>query len=272
MENPAEILQHAARAGVRSGDVILMVDGVSTEGLSLSEVIIRIRGEAGTTVRLLLQSADTREPAEMELVRDRITVESVEARRVSGGIPLIRLSTFSRSTGKEMEEALGAIDLSSVAGLIIDLRDNGGGRLEATIEAVQPFLDKGVVLYQVDREGRETERENPTQGAAAQVPLAILVNRNSASASEVFAGAIQAHDRGPLIGERTFGKGSVGLMFSLTGGGGLTLTTARWLTPERQLIEGLGLDPDIKVVNDLATPGDEALQRAIDYILFHGRT
>lgn len=262
----------AARGGLRPGDIILQVDGVAIDGMGLTEVILRIRGAQGTPVRLLLRHRDASGTEELELVRDRITVKSVRPGPLSRGIPLLKLSTFSRNTGQEMKEALQQIDLTTVPGIVIDLRNNTGGLLDAAIQAVSSFLGEGVILYQVDRNGQESAQENKKPGVAAHVPLALLVNSHSASASEIFAGAVQDHRRGVLVGEQTFGKGSVGLMHTLSTGGGLVVTTARWLTPNHRLIEGQGLEPDLVVTDDPDTEEDEALQRAIDYLLAQSRS
>lgn len=257
----------AMRAGLQDGDLLLAVDGVSTVGITESETVLRVRGESGTPVVLTVSRIGTATPFDVEIIRDTITVNSVEVETLRGGIPLFRVSGFSRTTGEEIATAIDAIDLNTIPGIVIDLRGNPGGLVDAVIEAVGLFLKEGVILHQRDRDGNLTERKNATDGVASDVRVAILVDRHSASASEIFAGAIQDYERGPLIGESTFGKGSVGLLFELSGNTGFSVTSARWLTPLERLIEGEGLNPDIAVMDDPDTEPDEAMERAIAYLL-----
>jgi carboxyl-terminal processing protease len=255
----------AEEAGLTSGDIILQVDGASVEGKTVGDVVSLIRGKEGTTVRILVHSDG--QDTQLELTRRRITISSVELSMVDD-VPYVQVSRFSESTDEDVEAALRTLDLRNIPGVVIDLRGNSGGLLESVLATVGHFLDNDqVVLYQRDRNGKETERKTSARGIAADVPVVVLVDRLTASASEIFAGAIQDHGRGPLIGESTYGKGSVGLLFNLSGGAGLTVTSARWLTPDHRLIEGDGLEPDVALLDDQETEDvDEALERAVEEV------
>ncbi len=255
----------AEEAGLKKGDVVLEVNGASVQGKTVTDVVTLIRGKEGTTVRVRVRSNG--QERDIEFTRRIVTVSSVLMSTVDG-VPYMQITTFSQDTGKDVEAALKTIDLGDVPGIVVDLRGDTGGLLDAVVTAAGHFLDKDkVILYQRDRQGNETERKTSGRGLAAEVPLVILVDRYTASASEIFAGAMQDHENGILIGERTYGKGSVGLLFNLSGGAGLTVTSARWLTPNHRLIEGNGLDPNIALLDDRTTREvDEALQRAIQEV------
>jgi len=181
----------------------------------------------------------------------------------------LRISRFSQLTSDELKEALQEILNAKAKGIVLDLRNNPGGVLEATVEVASQFLNEGVVLYQVDGKGnREVWRVRP-DGLATDIPLAVLINKGSASGSEVLAGAIQDHARAPLIGEKTFGKGSVNRINQLSDGSALYVTFARWYTPNDRLIEGQGLEPDISVElteEDIKAGRDPQLDRAVEYL------
>ncbi|MDA1097250.1 MAG: S41 family peptidase, partial [Chloroflexi bacterium] len=258
----------AERAGLRAGDEVLAVDDVSVSGLTLSQVVARVRGPLGTTVEMLIRREGVSLPAPIVIVREAISVPTVEVELVRDGVAWIRLSGFAKQTDEDLLGQLRALDLSETR-IILDLRNNPGGLVDTAIGVATEFLaDDAIVFLERDRSGTETPRYARGNAVAAQVPMVVLVNRGTASASEIVAGALQTNQRAVLIGETTFGKGSVTALRTLSTGSGLTVTSARWLTPDGQLIEALGLTPDIDAVDDPTTAeSDEALERAIEEVL-----
>ncbi|MFP3975347.1 MAG: S41 family peptidase [Dehalococcoidia bacterium] len=258
----------AEEAGIRPGDKILEVNGESTEGMGVHEAALTIRGERGTKVVLTVLHPDAEEPVELEITRDEIEVPSVRTDMVEEDIAHIWLTGFTSRTKGELKSALE--DLSpDVKGIVLDLRDNPGGMLDAAIDVASQFLEEGIVLYAMDNEGTRAEWEVKEGGLATDIPLAVLVNGNSASASEVVAGAFQDHERGPIIGVKTFGKGSMNHVYELSNGGALYVTYANWFTPDGRQIEGKGVEPGIRVEmpeEDVENDRDPQLERAIEYL------
>ena len=251
----------AARAGVRSEDVILEIDGESTVGMSMVEAVLKIRGPKGTTVRLLIQHADETEPVEIDIVRATIELSSVTVEMVED-IAHLRITHFSKRTADELLTALNDIDQASAKGIILDMRSNPGGILDTVVEVASHFLKDGVVVKVVNNQGEQRALQVKPKELVNELPMVILVNEFSASGSEVLAGALQDHGRATVAGNVTFGKGSVNIPRELQDGSGLYITTARWLTPNGRLIEGEGINPDI----ELDLEGEEAIQWAIDYL------
>ena len=235
----------ADEAGILSRDVILEIDGESTQGLELFEVINRIRGEKGTTVRLLVRRDRTGETVEIEIERGVIPLESVRLTMLVGRIGHLRITSFSGTSKEELETALARFERSQGLGLVVDIRNNPGGLVSSVVEVTSQFVDEGLVLYQLDGRGHRRDWNAESGGAALDVPMVVLMNNGSASASEVFAGAIMHHGRAQTIGETTFGKGSVNNLWPLFDGSAVNFTIGRWYTPSGQLIEGQGITPDI---------------------------
>ena len=259
-DTPAEM------AGIRPGDVILAVDGRDIGGLSLLEVVNLIRGEGGTTVRLLVRHRDAAEAVEIEIRRARIALESVRLIMQVGGIGHLRLTGFTRDTKEELLRALERFRRSRGAGLVVDLRNNPGGLVSSVVEVTSQFIDEGVVLYQIDAQGDRRDWEAESGGAALEVPLVVLVNEFSASASEVFAGALADYRRAPIVGMTTFGKGSVNNLWPLSDGSGVNFTVANWFTPGGTLIEGEGIVPEIIIEPSEAADEDRQLDQAIEIL------
>ena len=259
-DTPAEM------AGIRPGDVILAVDGRDIGGLSLLEVVNLIRGEGGTTVRLLVRHRDAAEAVEIEIRRARIALESVRLIMQVGGIGHLRLTGFTRDTKEELLRALERFRRSRGAGLVVDLRNNPGGLVSSVVEVTSQFIDEGVVLYQIDAQGERRDWEAESGGAALEVPLVVLVNEFSASASEVFAGALADYRRAPIVGMTTFGKGSVNNLWPLSDGSGVNFTVANWFTPGGTLIEGEGIVPEIIIEPSEAADEDRQLDQAIEIL------
>ncbi len=235
----------AEEAGIRSGDVILEIDGQSTNGMELFDAINLIRGEKGTIVTLLVRRDRTGEAEEVEIVRGVIPLESVRLTMLVGRIGHLRITSFSGTTKEELEEKLDRFQRSRGLGLIVDIRNNPGGLLSSVVETTSHFVDDGLVLYQLDGKGNRRDWNAESGGMALDVPMVVLMNNGSASASEVFAGAIMFHDRAETIGETTFGKGSVNNLWPLYDGSAVNFTIGRWYTPGGKLIEGMGITPDV---------------------------
>ena len=241
----------AEAAGLRSGDLILAVNGESIEGLSLLEAVNKIRGPRGSEVILLVRHLGQVEEVEIAVRRDKIELDSVLVRsRPEDRFAHIRLTTFYSDTPEDLARAIDEQLANGAEGLILDVRDNPGGLLSSVVEVVSMFIDDdGLILYELDGAGRRTDHRTRNPGRFADIPLVVLANRGSASASEIVVGALQDHDRAPIVGDRTFGKGSVNRLYRLGNGGGLYLTFAKWYTPDGKLIEGNGIDPDHEVTS-----------------------
>ena len=240
-ETPAE------EAGIKAGDVILEVDGESIEGLSLLEAVLRIRGPRGSTVRLLVTHLFEDESQIIEVVRGVIKLSSVNMNITAENFAYIHLRVFYENTNEELVDLLEEAKVQRVRGIILDLRNNPGGILSATVDVASQFLEDGLVLYEIDGTGRRSDWPVRRGGVATDIPMVVLGNEFSGSASEVLIGALQDHKRAIMVGAQTFGKGSVNILRPLSDGGGLYITLARWYTPDGRLIEGKGLDPDIEV-------------------------
>ena len=257
----------AERAGIRPGDIILEVDGESIEGVSLIEAVSKIRGPRGSVVRLLVQHVGDVERVVIEVERGVIPLESVVMRSEPGArIAHIRLTNFYEDTADRLTETIRDTMAAGTEGIVLDLRDNPGGLLNSVVDVTSLFLEGGLILYEVDGEGNRKDwivRRN--DDVLEQVPMVLLANQFSASASEILVGALQDHERATVIGKKTFGKGSVSVLRQLDNGGGLFITFARWFTPDGRLIDRNGLEPDIEVQHGDAQEEDiRQLEKAIE--------
>lgn len=238
----------AERAGVKAGDIILEVDGEDITMLSLNEVVERIRGEEGTEVVLTLFRSETNESLEISIIRGEIKLEAATWTMIPGtNVALIRLTQFSANLNDNVTTSIQEAKAAGATALVLDVRNNPGGLLDQAIEVTSQFLQDGDVLLQEDAEGNREAFAVKPGGLATDIPLAVLVNRGSASSAEIFAGAIQDHERGTVIGETTFGTGTVLRPFQLDDGSALLLGTSQWLTPKGRLIRKQGIEPDIVV-------------------------
>jgi carboxyl-terminal processing protease len=239
----------AEAAGVVAGDQILAIDGESTEGVSLSEAGVHIRGQTGTTVTLTIRHEDGT-IVDIPIVRAQITVEPVTSSTlVDGTIGYIRILRFESDTVAMLDTALGSFDLESMVGLVLDLRNDPGGLMPAAISAASRFVDEGIVLRTQDRLAGEKlywSRGN----RVPNLPLAILINRGSASASEITAGAIRDNNMGILIGETSYGKGVFQQLIDFPDGSALKITAGEYFTPAGRVVNEIGLEPDIAVPSD----------------------
>ncbi len=267
--------QPADLAGIQAGDILIEVDGQSVVELTFDEVILLVRGPQGTSVDLKFVREGEEEPIEFTIVRTRFEVEVVESEilpvEMTDGatIGYIRLTEFNRNAEEKLLEALADVMAQNATGLIFDLRDNPGGFLDQSVAVADAFLPDGVALFERNIRGLDETFRTDDGDMAESIPLVVLVNSGSASASEIVAGAIQDRDRATLIGETTFGKGSVQQIHPLSDGSELRVTIARWYTPNNNTIDGQGITPDIEVENpeDLGGPEDGQLLRAIEFLL-----
>jgi len=260
----------AEQAGLLKGDRVLEVDGVSVVGRTLYEAIGLIRGPAGSAVTLLVERAETAAPFEVTVTRARLEIAITESEMRNDGIGYIRLYEFSAPASQRMQAGLRELLSQEPRAIIFDLRGNPGGWLDQAVEVTDLFLDDGVILYERWSDGKEQVFEARPGDVAEEVPLVVLVDGGSASASEIVAGALQDQERATLIGEHTFGKGSVQRPFTLSDGSELRVTAALWFTPDERAIHGQGLLPDIEVLwpeEGVEPDADPQLERAVEYIL-----
>ena len=260
----------AEQAGVRAGDRVLAVDGVSIAGATLYEAIGLIRGPEGTDVTLLIEREGVTDPFEITVTRARLEIAVTRVEMRDDGIGYIRLYDFSATAGERMEEGVQELLSQEAQAIIFDMRGNPGGWLDQAVEVADLFLDDGAILIERWSDGRERPFEAQPGDVGEDVSLVVLVDGGSASAAEIVAGALQDRERAVLIGAPTFGKGSVQRPFTLSDGSELRVTAALWFTPNDRAIHGEGLAPDIEVPwpEEEVEPGeDPQLERAVEYIL-----
>ncbi len=260
----------AMRADIRTGDVIIEVDGTHVKGLSQNEAIMLIRGgELGTTATLTIVRDGGPEPLTVRVIREEVEVPSLVWELKEDGIGYVRISFFGARTSDELSRALQELKAQGARKLVLDLRDNPGGMVTAAVDVAGQFIDTGVVFYERDKDGNDKVFNAPRGGAATDMPLAVLVNGGTASASEIVGGAIQDHERGILMGERTFGKGSLQSIHELSDNSSIHVTIALWLTPDRHQIQDAGLVPDTELLlsqEQLDGDEDPQLAAALDYL------
>ena len=239
----------AARAGVQSGDLIIRIDAAPVKGMSLNEAVKRMRGDPGTKITLTIAREGAAEPLELELKRDIINVATVRSRVLEPGLGYLRISTFSSGTGKALSDEFRKLTKQGeLKGLVIDLRNNPGGVLNAAIEVSDAFIDKGPIVSIKGRVSDSNRDFNAKPGDLMDgKPIIVLINGGSASASEIVAGALQDQKRALLVGSKSFGKGSVQTILPLNNDSAIKLTTARYFTPSGRSIQAEGIDPDIVV-------------------------
>ena len=250
----------AYEAGIKAKDMILSIDNVSTKGLNNEDAVKLIRGKRGTKVKLeILRNGNS---FYKSLLRERIEIKSVTSKiyETKDGLLIgyVRIKQFNANASREMKDTLKDLEIKKVSGYVLDLRSNPGGLLESSIDISRQFIDKGIIVSTLSKDGlRETKRGNGK--ALTKKPLIVLVNEGSASASEIVSGAIRDNNRGKLVGKKTFGKGLVQSMRTLVDGSGLTVTVAKYLTPNGTDINKFGITPDIEVKMN----SDPILQREI---------
>lgn len=253
------------RAGLLRGDRIVGVDGDSIEGLGITEAVSRLKGRPGTQVAIQLEREGESDPLDIDVTRELIQVDNVHgAEMVEEGLGYVRISQFGKRTGEELEEAIDQLIEQGMRGLVLDLRNNPGGLLEAAVEVVGQFVPDGQLV--VFTKGRHAVMNEEwfanNSGAAYTFPLVVLVNPGSASASEIVAGALKDSGRAELVGETTFGKGSVQSILPLSGSTGIKLTTAKYYTPGGYVIHDNGIEPDVMIEISPKEEGNLYIQRS----------
>ncbi|MFQ5885927.1 MAG: S41 family peptidase, partial [Anaerolineae bacterium] len=259
----------ASRAGIRPGDIIVAVDRTDIFGLSQNEAVFLIRGPVGSKVELTIRREDGLEPLILQLTREEIEPPTVTWELKEEGIGYINLSFFGGRTNEELRRALTQLQSQGAVSLILDLRNNPGGLIGAAVDVASQFIDAGVILYQRDAQGNDQPFPAKKGGLATDTPLAVLVNGGTASAAEIVAGALSDHQRAVIIGEKTFGKGSIQTVRELSDHSSIHVTTAHWLTPQSHEIEGAALIPDLEVPltqEDIDNQRDPQLDRALAYL------
>jgi carboxyl-terminal processing protease len=241
----------AAKAGIKAGDLITMLDGQTVQGLTLNEAVDKMRGAPGSTIKLTIKREGINTPVEVSMQREVIHIQVVRARLEPNGIAYVRLTSFNEQTDPGLKKAiddLRAKNGGSLKGVILDLRNNPGGLLDQAVAVSNDFLDQGEIVSTRARHPQESQRWNAKPGDIVEgLPVVLMINGGSASASEIVAGALQDQRRAVVLGTRSFGKGSVQTVMPLPGNGAMRLTTARYYTPSGRSIQGLGITPDVEV-------------------------
>ncbi len=261
----------AQKAGIRAGDVIRAVDGEEVAGEDLDDVLSKVKGRENTAVNLKIERGGQNGYLDIKVVRKVIKDDTVEKRMLDGDIGYVRVSGFEDVTDEQFDDAIDALEKEGMTSLIIDLRDNGGGLLSVAVTMLDRLLPKGLLTYTKDKNG-VSEKYFAKDDVCVKVPMAVLVNENSASASEVFSGVLQDDGAAKLVGAKTFGKGIVQTIFAFDDGSALKMTTSKYYTPKGRNIHGTGLVPDIKAKYGDAEPGgaspamDGQMRAAVEYL------
>ena len=253
----------AQDAGLRENDIIYKIDGESAQGLDLTEIVSRIKGEEGTTVHLTIYREGEKDYLEMDVVRKQIESPTVNYEMLENNIGYIQITEFDDVTVNQFEEAMQAVQGAGAAGLILDLRSNPGGSLSAVVDISRQLLPEGLIVYTEDRSGERVEYSCDGD-REIRMPLVVLVNGNSASASEILAGAIKDYGKGVLIGTTTFGKGIVQRILPLTDGTAIKLTVSAYYTPKGNNIHNIGIEPDIVCEFDADAYYDDGYDNQLD--------
>ncbi len=260
----------AETAGLKAGDQIIAIDGVDMTGTLAELARQKVLGPAGTQVTLTIRRAGVEQPFDVTITRAQITIPSTEYKMLDAGIAYVRLNSFSNTTADELHSALQELLAQNPKGLILDLRYNSGGYLEAAIQVASEFLPDGVVTYEEYGNGTRDTYNVTGNGIATNIPMVVLVNEWSASASELVAGALQDRGRAQLVGVTTYGKGTVQNWIALSNEeGAVRVTIARWLTPNQRNVTGIGLTPDVEVQitdADIQAGLDSQLDQAIQIL------
>lgn len=250
------------QAGIKSGDVIVKIDGQETNDLALDEAVSKIRGPEGSKVVLTIKRNE--EFKDYTLTRSNIQIKTVAGKMLDNNIGYIRLSMFNESTGNDFIHKLQELEGQGMKALVLDIRDNPGGLLDESVKVAGQFVPKGPIVSVVTRDGRREVHSSSL--VQPKYPLAILINGGSASASEIVAGAAQDTGVGTLIGTKTYGKGSVQTMIRLDEGAAIKLTVAKYLTPSDRSINGVGIEPDVKVESSETQNKDVQLDKALEVL------
>lgn len=235
----------AEESGLLKDDVILYVDDIDATSMELSKLVLNIRGEEGTSVHLKVYRESTAETLEFDVERRNVELPSVESQVLEDGIGYIQISEFQKNTAEQFDTHLKGLMQQGVKGIVVDLRDNPGGLLGAVTEILDELLPEGLIVYTEDKYGKRDEYNSDENGI--DIPMVVLVNENSASASEIFAGAVKDHGYAKIVGTTTYGKGIVQTILKLGDKDALKITTAKYFTPNGNYIHGVGIEPDIEI-------------------------
>ncbi len=251
------------KAGLRAKDVILSVDGTEADTMDVTELVKLIRGEEGTSVHLEVYRPVTSEYLSFDVERENVTLPSITSEMIADGIGYLRIESFESETAAQFEAAVEQLRGQGMKSLVIDLRYNGGGLVESVVQILDNILPGGLLVYTEDKNGKREEYKSD-DATKMDYPLAVLINQDSASASEIFAGAIKDFEYGTLIGTTTFGKGIVQTIFRLNNGDAVKLTTAKYFTPKGNFIHGVGIEPDIELEYEYLNPEGEEYEMQYD--------
>lgn len=253
----------ADKAGLKDGDTILKVDDIEATSMELSELVTNIRGDKGTKVHLEVYREGEKDKLEYDIERDKVEVPTVEYEMLENNVGYIQITEFAEPTETQFMEAVNALQAQGMQAMIVDLRDNPGGYLSAVTEILDDILPEGITVYTEDKYGK---RQNYTSDDEhrIEIPMAVLINENSASAAEIFAGAIKDYDYGTLIGTKSFGKGIVQTVKQLKDGSAIKLTTAKYYTPNGNYIHEVGIEPDVELEYEYTGDTNEDYDKSQD--------
>ncbi len=249
-------------AGLKNGDVIISVDGIDATSMEVSALVHKIRGEEGTTVHMIIYRESTGETLEFDVERRNVELPSIEGELLEDGIGYIQILEFQSKTDEQFQEMVEKLEQEGMKGLIIDVRANPGGLLSSVVNMLDYVLPQGLLTYVEDAYGNRTEYSSGAD--CIDMPIVVLTDENSASASEIFAGAIKDYDYGTLVGKTTFGKGIVQNIIPLSDGDAIKLTTAKYFTPLGNYIHGIGIEPDVVVDYEYTGPEEEDYNKQYD--------
>ena len=261
----------AEQAGLKPGDKVIAIDGKSMDGVKAEDARLMVLGPNGTQVTLTVTRDGESEPMQFVITRGKITIASAEGKMLDNGIAYVDINTFGEKTTQELRDTLDTLLKQNPKGIVIDLRNNPGGYLNTAVEVASEFIDKGVILYEKYGDGTRDEYKALGNGRATKLPLVVLINEGSASASEILAGALQDYGRATLVGVQSYGKGSVQNWQPLSNDqGAARVTIAKWLTPKERAIDHIGLTPDVVVEmtsEDFKAERDPQLDAAVETLL-----
>lgn len=254
----------AEEAGMKEGDVLLSVNGDDVTGMSLSEVVDLVKGEENTKVSVTVRRAGGN--VDLEMTRKIVETQTVETEMKDGGVGYLKITEFDTVTYEQFQNGLESLEEAGMIGLVVDLRDNPGGNLDTVCQILDLLLPEGTIVYTEDKNGERVDTKTSDEEHQFTKPMAVLVNGGSASASEVFSGAVQDYGIGTIIGTQTYGKGIVQTLYSLSDGSCLKLTTAQYFTPDGRNIHGEGITPDIVLEKTADDQRDNQLEKAVETV------
>ena len=250
------------KAGVKAQDIIYKVEDEEVTGEDLSSVVAKMKGDKGTKVKVTVYRPSTSKYIDMEIERDEVDVPTIETKMLDNNIGYMQITEFDEVTYNQFKEGLESLKKQGMKSIIFDVRDNPGGMYKTVVNMLDDILPEGVLVYTEDKEGKKEEQKSDAD--CLDMPMVVLQNENSASAAEIFAGAIKDFKAGTIIGNTSFGKGIVQTIMPLSDGSAIKLTIQRYFTPSGVNIQGTGIEPDIKVEENSETERDDQLQKAID--------